>query len=102
MGFARFARRQMRVHRDRIDTLCSELVFLVFHERDERAHDHSQAGESERQLIDERFSASRRHHDERVASFEQRVDRLPLTFPEITMAEALAQQLANFGFRILH
>ena len=38
------------------------------------------------------------HDDECVTSFEQRVDRLPLSAPKIIMAKALTQQSTSLGF----
>ena len=59
---------EMRVHRERVDAVRRELVLLVLHQRDQRAHDDSEAGKHQRrQLIDERLAAARRHDDERVA-----------------------------------
>ena len=92
---ARLARRQMRVHRERVDAVRGELVLLVLHQRDERTDDDREAREHQRgQLIDERLAAARRHDDERVAPGEHGVDRLPLAFLEILMAKALASMRA--------
>src|SRR5512143_610668 len=98
MGFARFSCGEMRVHRDCIDALGFELVLLIFHERDERAHYDSESGQREcGKLIDERLAASRRHHDECIATIKECVDRLPLAFAEIIMAKALTQQSTSLG-----
>lgn len=88
----------MRVHRDSINSLSSELVSLIFHESDQRTDDDSQAWQGESgELIDERLAASGRHDDESVSSIEESFDRLPLSSPEIIMAEALTQQSASVG-----
>ena len=75
-----------------------ELVLLVLHQGDERADDDGQPGQEQRgQLIDDRFSASRRHHDEGVVSSEHGSDRLPLTGAKIGMAKALVEDSASAG-----
>ena len=52
-----------------------------------------------RQLVDERLAASRRHDDERVAPFEDGVDRRPLTLLEILMAKSVNQNPTRPGLR---
>jgi hypothetical protein len=45
---ARLARAEVRVHRERVDALRLQLVLLVLHERDERAHHDREARQHER------------------------------------------------------
>ena len=88
----------MRVHGERVDAVRGELVLLVLHQRDERTDDDGQPGKHQRgQLVDERFAAARRHDDERVVSVEDGVDRFPLAFLEILMAEAIDENAPRFG-----
>ena len=102
MGFARFAGGEMRVHRDRIDALCFELVLLILHESDQRAHDDSQSWQRKRgKLVDERLAAAGGHHDKCIASIQEGFDWLPLPLPEILMAKALTQQSESFGLGYL-
>ena len=78
---ARLGRGEMRVHGQRVDAVRGQLVLLVLHEGDQRAHDDSEPREHQGgKLINERLPAASRHDDERVAAREQRLDRLPLSF----------------------
>src|SRR5689334_5695455 len=84
------------MHCDSIDTLRRHLVLLVLHQCNERTHHNCQAwGCESSELINERFSTAGWHDDECVSALEQRLDRLPLSFTEIIMAEAFTQQGAN-------
>src|SRR5215212_1760864 len=84
MSFARLAGREMRMHRDSIDTLSFELVLLILHQGDEWAHYYCESRSCEcSELIDERLAAAGWHYDECVATIEQSFDRLPLAAPEI-------------------
>lgn len=88
----------MRVHGDGVHTLGREFVLLIFHQRDERADNDREARCGERgELIYEGFAAAGRHDHQCVAAVEQGLDRLPLAFPEIIVAEALAEESASFG-----
>jgi hypothetical protein len=52
--FAALERREMRVHRNCIHSLCGKLVLLILHQGDERADDDGQAGQKESwKLVDE-------------------------------------------------
>ena len=102
LGVARLARRLVRVERERVDALRDHLVLLVLHERDERAHDQRQPLEHQRgELVDERLPAAGRHHDERVAPAEDRLDRLVLPVLEVVEAEAVREDLARARARQL-
>jgi hypothetical protein len=48
-------------------------------------------------LIDDGLSTARRHDDERIATGEHGMHRLPLTVAEVGMAEALAKDGASAG-----
>ena len=87
------------MHRDRVDAVRDELVLLVLHQRDERADHDREPGEHQRgELVDERLAAPRGHHDDGVAPVEEGLDRLPLPFLEIGVAEAVAEQHDCAGF----
>ena len=86
------------MHGQRVDAVGGELVLLVLHQRDQRTDDHRQPREHQRgQLVDERLAAARRHDDQRVSSAEYGVDRFPLAFLEILMAEAIGEDSTRFG-----
>src|SRR4026208_2453787 len=92
----RLERREVRMHCDRVDTLCRELVLLVLHERNQRAHHDGQSGKQKRgKLIYEGLPATCRHHDKSVTTFEERFDRIPLATPEIGMTEPVHQHGAG-------
>jgi hypothetical protein len=89
---ARLARGEVRVHRERVDALRLQLVLLVLHERDERAHHHREPLQHQRrELVDERLAAARGHDDERVAPPEHLLDRLELAELEVVEAEPLGE-----------
>jgi hypothetical protein len=91
---------EVRVHRERVDPARGELVLLILHQRDERAHDDGEPGEHQRrELVDERLPAPRRHDDERVVPLEHRADRLPLAFLEFAMAESLDEYATSLGLK---
>src|SRR5690348_7151612 len=92
----------MRVHRHCIDAARGELVLLVLHERDEWTDNKGQAFHHQRrQLIDEGFAAAGGHDNQRIMAFENCLDRLPLSFLKLTMAEALDEDLASVSPRCL-
>ena len=75
---------------------------LVLHQRDEGTHDYRKAGQKKgRQLIDERFAATRRHHNQRILPGENCFERLPLTGTEILMTKPVLEQLAGCFLRYL-
>src|SRR5690242_11076804 len=88
------------MHGERIHAVRLQLVLLVLHEGDERAHHYREAGHQQRRkLVDDGLSAPGGHDDEGIASLERRLDRFPLAAPEIGMAEALAQHGASAFLR---
>ena len=94
--------RQVRVHRQGVDAASSELILLIFHQGDERAHDDSQAFQHQRrQLIDQRFSTTGRHNDKSVMPLERRLDRLPLAPLKIMVAEARDEYFASASPRCI-
>lgn len=75
-----------------IDTLSRELVLLVLHQGDERAHHDRKARHQEsRKLIDDRLATARRHYDECITTFEKSFNGRPLSSPKIGMTEPLRE-----------
>ncbi len=72
---------------------------LVGHQRDQRADDDHQRAlrglspGGGGKLVAERLAAARRHHDQRVAAVERRLDRLALPRPEAGQPEPGEQRL---------
>ena len=96
MRLACLTAREMRMHCNGIDALRGKLVFLVLHQRNERAYNYRKARCCQRgELINERFAAASRHNDKSVSSFEKSRDWCPLSLSEITMAKALTQEGAS-------
>ena len=92
-GLSRLTRREMRVHGECVHAVRLQLVLLVLHQRDERAHDDRQPLQHQgRQLVDDRLAASRGHDDERVATAEDGANGLPLPTTKIGMPEAIAER----------
>ena len=86
----------MGVHRDGAHALGGKLVVLVLHQGDERADDDRKTRQQEcGKLIDQRLSASRRHHYQCVTTRENGVERFPLAPSELLMAKAIPEQLAG-------
>ncbi len=97
-GFTRLRRVEMRVHGERVDAVRGELVLLVLHERDERAHDDRQARQHQRgKLVNERLAAAGRHDDERVRSTEHGADRLPLSRLKVRVTEPFCHDGARLS-----
>lgn len=86
----------MGVHRYRAHTLRRQLVVLVLHQGDERAHHNCQPWQKERgQLINHRLAAARRHDYKCIFAGEDRIERFPLPGPEIGVAKAFPEQLSG-------
>ena len=88
------------MHRHRVDATRSELVLLVFHQRDERTHDDRQTRQHQRrQLVDQRFAATGGHDNQCITSAEGGPNRLPLAVLKIAVAKARDENLASLGPR---
>src|SRR3954462_12721082 len=88
--------RQMGVHRYRADALRRELVVLVLHQGDQWAHYNGESGEKERrQLINHRLAAAGRHDYQCIFAGKHRIQRFPLSRPEIGVAKAFLEQLSG-------
>src|SRR5688572_17340847 len=76
-----------------------ESIDLVLHERDQWRHNDCESGQNQGgYLVADRFPASCRENDERVAAREHRLDRHLLTGSEIIVAECGTQRSS----RLLH
>jgi len=71
---------------------------LVLHQRDQRADDDRQVvGGEPRQLVAEALAAAGRHHDQRIAAFQGRDDRLSLPGPPVGVTELPQQFVRSFS-----
>ena len=72
-------------------------IDLVFHQRDQRRDDDVGAsGDRRRHLVAERLAAPGRHHDQRVAAVEPRLDRLELQRPQALESPEPPQNRKHF------
>ena len=70
---------------------------LVPHQRDQRADDDRQVLRRQPgQLVAEALAAAGRHHDQRVAPLQRRLDRLPLPRPPVLEPELRQQLVGSF------
>ena len=76
------------------DPLRLQLIDLILHQGDQRAHDERVAlVEQRRQLVAERLPCAGGHDHEQVFAGDARFDRLPLSLAEAVEPEAFPQQL---------
>lgn len=96
MGFAGLRCRQMRMHRYGADALRRELVMLVLHQCDQRAHYDGESREQESgQLINHGFAAAGGHDYEGIFAAQYRIERLPLARTKIRVAKSFLEQLSG-------
>src|ERR1044071_1167498 len=72
---------------------CTERVYLILHERDQRRHYQRDAVENHRgQLVAQRLATAGRHHDDGIFAFQDRADYFALAFAEILAAEVFLKR----------
>ena len=84
------------MHRECIDPHGVQLVLLILHQRDQRAHHDGESRQHQcGELIDERLPAPGRHNDDCIAPIEQRLHRFPLTGLKLHVPETLREKITR-------
>src|SRR5262249_19554546 len=89
---------QRTVYECRRNAARAERVKLVLHQRDELRDDHRNTSDHQgRQLIAQRLTAPRRHHHDRVSTFEHGLYYLALSLSKLVEAKMFLQLFSSLS-----